>query len=62
MTNLIAARSIQDIERNQHEMNQKFAKLKDGQLIDVISNLGGKAKADISIYGQGRTLERSCLV
>lgn len=52
MTNLIAARRIQDIERDQHEMSEKFEKLKDGQLIDLISNIGGKAKADISIYGQ----------
>jgi hypothetical protein len=53
MTNLIAARSIQDIERDQHEMSQKFEKLKDGQWIDLISNIGHKTSADISIYGQG---------
>lgn len=33
-------------------MSQTFAKLKDGQLIDLITNLGGKARADISIYSQ----------
>jgi type I restriction-modification system DNA methylase subunit len=44
-------RSIQDIERDQHEISQNFEKLKDGQLIDLISNIGGKARADISIYG-----------
>jgi hypothetical protein len=46
MTSLISARAIQDIERDQHEMSQKFDKPKDGQLIDLISNIGGKAKTD----------------
>lgn len=46
MTNRIAARSIQDNERDQHEMSQKFEKLKDGQLIDLISYVGGKARAE----------------
>lgn len=34
-------------------MSQKSEKLKDGQLIELTSNISGKARADISIYGQG---------
>lgn len=50
MTNLTATRGTQDIERDQHEMTQTFEKLREGQLIDLISNIGGKTMADISIY------------